>query len=400
MLNQLADTLRQNPALAIFLTVGIGYLIGRIKIHSFSLGTVTAVLITGVIVGQLDIPESGPIKTVFFMMFLFSIGYSVGPDFFRSLRGSGARQALFAVLMSLTSFAATIAMALVFSYDQGETIGLFAGSQTCSSLIGIGSDAISRLPLPPQRIKALTDIIPVCYAVTYIFGTLGTVIILGNLGPKILGGLPKVRARAASLEHRLDTATDHPANPKTHRHHHPHTSDITSLCIVLFIGGIAGAASFFIGPIPVSLGTSGGALIAGLLFGWLRSRHPKFGHISPGALWLMNNLGLNVFIAVVGIQAAPTFISGIRSVGPMLLLAGAIATTIPLLTGLWLGHRVFRFNPAITLGCCAGSRTCTAALGAVQESIQSTIPTIGYTVCYAVANILLVIWGTLTVAII
>ncbi len=114
----------------------------------------------------------------------------------------------------------------------------------------------------------------------------------------------------------------------------------------------------------------------------------------------MNNLGLNVFIAVIGIEAAPSFISGIKAVGPMLLVAGAVGTTIPLLFGLWLGNKVFKFNPAITLGCCAGTRTCTASLGAVQESIDSTIPAIGYTVTYAVSNLMLVIWGLVTVLVV
>ena len=151
---------------------------------------------------------------------------------------------------------------------------------------------------------------------------------------------------------------------------------------------------------PLSFGTAGGALLAGLFFGWLRSKRPTYGNISPGALWLMNNLGLNVFIAVIALESAPSFISGLKAVGPMLLVAGIIATTIPLLFGLWLGHKVFKFNPAITLGCCAGTRTCTASLGAVQDTLGSTVPAIGYTVTYAVANIMLVVWGLLTVILI
>ncbi|MDE5808393.1 MAG: aspartate-alanine antiporter, partial [Muribaculaceae bacterium] len=118
------------------------------------------------------------------------------------------------------------------------------------------------------------------------------------------------------------------------------------------------------------------------------------------ALWLMNNLGLNVFIAVVGIEAAPSFVSGIKTVGPMLFVAGAIATMIPLFFGLFLGQKIFRFNPAITLGCCAGTRTCTAALGAVQNALGSTTPAIGYAVTYAVSNIMLVIWGLITVLVV
>ena len=178
------------------------------------------------------------------------------------------------------------------------------------------------------------------------------------------------------------------------------SSDLMFVGLAIFIGGLFGAMSFWIGSIPVSFGTSGGALVAGLVFGWLRSKRPTFGNIPPSALWIMNNLGLNVFIAVIGIEAAPSFVSGIRSVGPMLFVAGAIGTMIPLFFGLWLGHKVFKFNPAITLGCCAGTRTCTASLGAVQDSLGSTLPAMGYTVTYAVSNILLVIWGLITVMIV
>lgn len=177
-------------------------------------------------------------------------------------------------------------------------------------------------------------------------------------------------------------------------------TDLMFVGLALFIGGFLGAMSIFIGGVPVSFGTSGGALVAGLFFGWLRSRRPSFGQIPDSALWLMNHLGLNVFIAVVGIDAAPSFISGLHDVGWMLLVVGAIGTTLPLLFGLWLGHKVFHFHPALTLGCCAGTRTCTAALGAVQDSLGSTLPAMGYTVTYAVSNILLVIWGMLTVFIV
>ena len=521
-------------------------------------------LLVGVAVGQLNIPMSGPIKMFFFMLFLFSIGYSVGPDFFKSLRGQGAKQALFAVLMSCTCFGTIFVIAHIMGYSKGESVGLFSGSQTCSALLGVGSEVISRLDLPESVRNEQLNIIPVCYAVTYIFGTLGTVIILGNFGPRLLGGLSKVRHQTAQLERMLNnngtadkdparitalrtvvyrvytadspffdeprtvkevekylrdnyrevyvdrlrhgddisaprfdveiakgdrivvcgrreavigidaligtesddptllsyqlervsivvtgkefigktlstirrnkymrgvvirdavrdgefidinldtvfrrgdriTVVGQPQRVKTAGRHIGHidrpsvSSDLMFVGLAIAIGGVLGAMSIWIGGVPVSLGTSGGALVAGLVFGWLRALRPTFGHISPGALWIMNNLGLNVFIAVIGIEAAPTFVAGIKSVGPMLLVAGAVGTTIPLLVGLWLGHKVFKFNPAITLGCCAGTRTCTASLGAVQNAIGSTIPAIGYAVTYAVSNILLVIWGLLTV---
>ncbi len=178
------------------------------------------------------------------------------------------------------------------------------------------------------------------------------------------------------------------------------SSDLMFVGLAIFIGGVIGAVTIMFGDIPVSFGTSGGALIAGLVFGWLRSKRPTFGHIPDSALWIMNNLGLNVFVAVIGIEAAPSFISGIKEVGPMLLVVGAIGTSLPLLFGLWLGHKIFKFHPAITLGCCAGTRTCTAALGAVQETLGSSLPAMGYTITYAVSNILLVIWGMIAVLIV
>ena len=104
-----------------------------------------------------------------------------------------------------------------------------------------------------------------------------------------------------------------------------------------------------------------------------------------------------MFIAVIGIVSGPTFISGIKDVGFMLFLAGVLATSIPLFIGVWMGDKIFKFHPAINLGCCAGGRTTTAALGAIQDSIESTLPALGYTVTYAVGNTLLILWGVVIV---
>lgn len=410
MIDSLVDILRQYPALALFLTVGVGFFIGRIKIGRFSLGSVSSVLMVGVLVGQLHIPMSGPMKMVFFMMFLFSIGYRVGPEFFKSLRGEGARQALFAVLMSGMCCASVLLMATLFHYTKGETVGLFSGSQTCSALLGVGTEAISRLGFPADVTTRELNIVPVCYAVTYIFGTLGTVIVLGNFGPRLLGGLDVVKQKAAELESKLEgnlpAEKNESVNPdgenltEKDRARKIEYTDLMFVGLAIFIGGLFGALTVWVGGIPISFGTSGGALLSGLIFGWLRSKKPTWGHVSPGALWFMNNLGLTAFVGIIGIESGPTFVEGIRSVGAMLFLVGAVATMIPLFFGMWLGHKVFKFNPAITLGCCAGTRTCTASLGAVQDMIESNIPAIGYTVTYAVSNILLVIWGMLVVLVV
>lgn len=556
----LLETFRNNPSIPIFLTLGVGFWIGKLKYKTFSLGTVTSVLLVGVIVGQMDIPIPGPIKSVFFLLFLFAIGYSVGPQFFRALKGSGIKQVIFAVAMCLACLGVTAGVALCFGYNAGEAIGLFAGSQTISAVIGVGDDTIRNMSISAADKQSWIDIVPVCYAVTYIFGTIGSAYILAYIGPAMLGGIKKVKAQTAELEQTMNSSsiTNDPAfinalRPVTFRAYkadgkffdQPRTvaeieqhitelgrriyvdrvrqggkivddpaatvkiskgdelvlsgrrefvvedeswlgpevadyellnfavekipvtisskscdgitvdqlrampemtgvaishisaagqsipvlaqtkiyrgdivtlaglqrevdtaikaigypdrpTNVTDMVFVglgIFIGALIGAITIHLGGIPVSLSTSGGALIAGLVLGWLRSKHPTFGRIPESSVWLLNNLGLNMFIAVIGITAAPSFISGLKEAGWMLFVAGVLSTSLPLIIGVWMGAKIFKFHPAINLGCCAGARTTTASLGAIQDAINSTTPALGYTVTYAIGNTLLILSG-------
>ena len=549
--------------MAIFLTIGIGFWIGQLKYKSFTLGTVTSVLLVGVLVGQMDIAIPGPIKSVFFLLFLFVIGYSVGPQFFQSLRSDGIHQVIFACVLCVLCLVVTVVIAKILGYNPGEAIGLFAGAQTISAVIGVGTDTINTLGASAADKQAWINIMPVCYAVTYIFGTIGSAYILGTLGPKLLGGVDKVRKETKELEEQLQKSSigEDPAfvdanRPVVFRAYKVDTNwfdtprsvseieekmqsmgrrifvdrvridgkiveetpdlkikkgdeivlsgrretviqdeswvgeeindpelltfpvesimvlltkktacgmtveelrrqkfmhgiliksikrsgveipvlpglklqagdllqimgmtrevstaapllgyidrptnktDLIFVGLGILIGGIVGALTLRLGGVPISLSTSGGALIAGLFFGWLRTKHPTFGRIPEPAVWILNNLGLNMFIAVIGITAGPTFLEGIKEAGFMLFVAGVLATSIPLLLGIWVGNKIFKFHPAINLGCNAGSRTTTAALGAIQESLDSTIPALGYTVTYAIGNTLLILWGVVIV---
>ena len=557
--------LRDNPSLAVFLTLGIGFFIGQLKYKSFSLGTVTSVLLVGVLVGQFDIPVPGPLKDVFFLLFLFSIGYSVGPQFFRALKGDGIKQVLFAVVVCGLCLLSTWGVALCMGYNIGEAVGLLAGSQTMSAVIGVGTDTINSLGVSEAEKQQWISIIPVCYAVTYVFGTIGSAYILANLGPWLLGGLKKVKAETAELEKKMnygtantdpnyikamrpvvfraykvtdsffstprtidetedyfrqkgktiyverlrsgDTVTDvAPGNdlritlgdeivlsgrrefivgdeswigPEVfdsdlvdfmveelditvaskkfdsmtvdelrrqkfmygvsiksisrsgvnvpvlaqvkigrgdvvtvvglgrevdevarrlgYADRRTTKTDLVFVGLGIFIGGLIGSLALHIGEIPISLSVSGGALIAGLVLGWLRSKHPTFGRLPRSSVWLMDNLGLNMFIAVVGISSGPSFVTGLKEVGPVLFLMGVVATTLPLVLGMIIGRRIFKFPAAINLGCCAGSRTTTASLGAVQDAIGSSLPAMGYTVTYAIGNTLLILWGVVIV---
>lgn len=559
----LITTMRSNPSLAVFLVIGLGFFIGSLKYKSFSLGTVTSVLLVGVLVGQLDIPISGPLKDVSFLLFLFAIGYSVGPQFFQALRGDGLKQVGFAVVICVLCLAVTVVMGKLMHYSAGETIGLFSGSMTISAVIGVGTDTLGNMGLSQDQMAKMTSMIPVCYAVTYLFGTIGSAYLLANLGPALLGGIKKVKAETAELSKKLNTAAseDDPAVIQANRpvafraykisadyFNDPHSvadfeaymqqqgrrvfverlrdesgtiindpaadtmlkkgcevvlsgrreaivgdeswigqevtdaellnfpatqidvtltkkgvgshgmtvedlrhkpimrgivikgikragveipflaqvklmpgdiltiiglerevnaaapqlgyadrpttkTDLIFVGMAVFIGGIIGALTLRIHNIPISLSTSGGALISGLFFGWLRSKHPTFGRIPQPAVWLMNNLGLNLFIAVIGITSGPSFVSGFKEVGLSLFLVGIVCTSVPLILGVIIGHKLFKFPAAINLGCCAGSRTTTASLGAIQEAIGSSLPAMGYTVTYAIGNTLLILWG-------
>ena len=174
-------------------------------------------------------------------------------------------------------------------------------------------------------------------------------------------------------------------------------TDFVFVGLGVLIGGLLGMIAFKVGDVSVSLGTSGGALISGLVFGWLRSKRPVYGAIPKASLWVFNNLGLNMYIAVIGIASGPSFVSSFEAVGPKIFLAGMIVTVVPLFFGLIIAHKVFRFHPAIALGCCAGARKTTAGLGAIQERLGSTVPAIGYTITYAVSNTLLIIFGIVLV---
>ena len=191
--------LRQHSELAIFLTIAAGFWIGKIKVGQFSLGIVTSVLLVGVLVGQLNITIEEPVQSVFFLLFLFAIGYKVGPQFFRGLKKDGLPQVGFAVLMCVGCLVITWILALIMGYNAGEAAGLLAGAQTISAVIGVADDTINGLNISTEQKNNMINIIPVAYAVTYIYGTAGSAWVLSSLGPKMLGGLEKVKAACKEL---------------------------------------------------------------------------------------------------------------------------------------------------------------------------------------------------------
>ncbi len=554
-------TLRQYPEIALFLSLGIGYWVGGKSFKGFSLGAVTATLLAAIAIGQLGIKVSPDLKATFFLIFLFAIGYGVGPQFIRGITKDGLPQAIYAAVVCVFCLGATVLVAKFAGYDAGAAAGLFAGSQTISASMGLATDAINRLGLAPDQAKAMLDIMPTAYAVTYIFGTVGSAIVIAIFGPMLLridlrkackeyeeahggkhelGGLGdawqayELRAfkiapdaqvagkTVAEVEAMLSEATggtgnrmyvlavrrgdkieeatselvlqpgdtasvvgareqivallgrasqevDDPqllsapiegvdvyitskeADGKTLEElgklpgargvyvraikrgmgetqipllgdtklyrgdvvklvgrtqdtsvaakalgvvdRATDVADVAFIGIAITIGALIGAIVIKVAGVPITLSTAGGALILGIVAGWYRAVRPTFGRIPTPTLWFMNSVGLNMFIAVIGLTAGPKFIAGLQQLGFVLFLWGVVATSVPLILGMFVAKYVFRFHDAITLGAVSGARTTTASLGMVTDAAQSQVPGLGYTVTYAVGNTLLTIWG-------
>ncbi|HMK22297.1 MAG TPA: TrkA C-terminal domain-containing protein, partial [Terriglobales bacterium] len=179
-------TLKQYPEIAIFLTLALGYYFGKFTFKGIGLGAVTATLLAGVIIGQIGISISQPLKAFAFLMFLFAVGYAVGPQFVRGIAKDGVPQAIFSVVQCLFCLAVPVVIAKLAGYDLGYAAGLYAGSQTISASMGLATDAINRLGMAADQAKALLDGMPIAYAVSYMFGTVGSAIVIAVVGPALL----------------------------------------------------------------------------------------------------------------------------------------------------------------------------------------------------------------------
>jgi len=175
-------------------------------------------------------------------------------------------------------------------------------------------------------------------------------------------------------------------------------TDMIFVGLGIFIGGLVGLLTVTIAGVPLTLTASGGALIMGLVFGWLRSLRPTFGRIPEAAIWVFDTVGLTAFIGVVGLSAGPSFVSGLQNSGASLVVVGLLVAVLPHTLAILFGRYVLKMNPVILLGACSGAGTVTAALRALQEESQSKLPALGYTVPYALGNILLTAWGPVIVA--
>ena len=183
----LAKLFTKYPEMGVYLAVGMGYLIGRLKFRGVGLGVVTGSLLGGILIGNFfHVPVSDQAKSIVFLLFLFGIGYSVGPSFFQNLKGEGWRWAVLGVFVPVIGLLTAYTVARVLKLDPGYSAGLLSGSLTESPAIGTASEAIRSLSLPDELKQQWIAHIAVADAICYIFGTLGVIWCCSSLGPKLL----------------------------------------------------------------------------------------------------------------------------------------------------------------------------------------------------------------------
>ena len=561
-MEQIAATLHKLPELSLFLSILLGHFIGRFHFKGVGFGAVVGTLIAGILIGILAKPQLPELlRWAFFYLFLFSIGYSIGPQFFGSLRRETLPQVALAVIISVTGLATVIGMSVLFDFDEGVAVGLLSGGMTQSAALGTGLSAISELPISAELKATLSANAPLADAITYGFGDLGLILFLTAIGPWLMKADLKKEARALEQQmsggatktavfsdvlfafraYRLErlagvavgeleeryasgrlavqrvrrggdvleisaglvlvrddeivvsgrrgalSAFERDAGPElddpellaiplktavvvvTNKNAHGKTlavlaadqqlargvylesiqrgevmlparpwtvvergdilhivgapedveragahigfveKDLARTDLAFLAGGISlgivfGLLKFNVGDIPLGLGTAGSILVIGLLAGWARSRYPVFGSIPEPAQRLLADIGLIVFIAIVGLHAGPHAVEAYEKSGgayfASIFFAGMVVTMMPIAVGAIFARKVFNMNPLMVLGAIAGAQTCTPGLNALRDASGSNIGSLAYTVPYAIGNILLTVWGPVVVAII
>ena len=548
---------REYPQILVFVAIALGYYVGRIKFFGFNLGSTAGVLLAALVIGQVDVQIPGLLKAVAFALFIFTIGYKVGPQFFGALKKEGLHYLWLSVFFAVVGLLTAFGLAKVFGFDPGTAAGLIGGSLTQSAVIGTADGAIKQLAISAAEKATFETNVAIAYAITYVFGTAGLIIFykfvprLMNinlkeetrtlekemsggseaevLSPELFSWYKQLNLRAyrvtnpslsgktvAEIEalfpgrvavdklkrgiQVLDPAPDtiigtgdivalvgdrgeflkgdEQIGPEvedrdvvdligeileicvtkpeavgqtlgqiSEAHGHgcflrkitrqgqelPLTRDlVVHKCDVLQVTGaqrdvesmvaylgyperpavatdlifvgigcvfgtLLGLLAVPLAGIPLTLGIGGGVLVAGLLFGWLRAVHPTFGRIPGSAQWIFTDLGLNLFIACVGLTAGPKALQALETTGISIFLAGIILTLTPHILSLAFGKMVLKLNPVLLFGALTGAGTITAALNALKEDAESSLPALGYTIPFAIGNVLLTVWGTVIV---
>ncbi|WP_371835004.1 hypothetical protein [Ochrobactrum sp. C6C9] len=183
----LQSVFEQAPEIALFLSLAGGYALGKIHFGKFQLGGVAGSLLVAVVISQVGVHIDNGVKAVLFALFIYAVGFESGPQFFRSLGRQSLREIAMAAVLAISGLVTVVVLARMFGLDKGLAAGIAAGGLTQSAIIGTASSAISKLGLAADEVQRLQANVAVGYAVTYIFGSFGAILVCVNLLPKFMG---------------------------------------------------------------------------------------------------------------------------------------------------------------------------------------------------------------------
>lgn len=358
------------------------------------------VLLTAIVIGQINVSITPLIESVAFALFIFTIGYKVGPQFFGGFKKNAVQYVLISFFVAIVSLITAILLGKFFCFDKGTTAGLLAGAMTQSSIIGTANDAVKALSISTAEKEILSSHIAISYAITYIFGVAGLIIFY-----KIVPALLKINLKkdAQQLQSHVSAKTINQATIDQSPHElingqkQTYVTNMITIGLGCFFGTLLGLVTIKIGTIPLTLGIGGGILLIGLLFGWLASIYPAFGPIDQSAQWLLTDLGLNLFVACIGLTAGPKAIQALQMQGPEIFFAGVILTLLPHILGLVFGRLILKLDYILLMGALVGAGTATPSLQVLKDESDSVMPIIGYTLPYAIGNFILTVWGTVII---
>ncbi|MBE2212452.1 MAG: aspartate-alanine antiporter [Opitutaceae bacterium] len=558
------DTLRHlfasAPELALFLALALGHALGRVKLGRFSLGGVAASLLVALVIGQSGVVLPDALKAVCFGLFIYAVGFKSGPEFFGGLNRSSLKLVLAAVIHCVVALVTIVVLARLFDLGKGFAAGVGAGALTQTAMLGTAGDALRRMGFSAEEVGRFSSEMAVGFAITYVFGTVGVILFLRSVVPRLLGidvrkaareleaqlaeggavarpgliaAFAPITARAFEVEagraagktlgvvlHGIERAavervvrgdqalgpdpglvleagdlvgvagrlasvldaggrlgpevesrealsfpmkamtiviTDRRVCGRTlgeirdylgregvagvyvsnckrqgfelplflhnevrrgdvfeligrpdqvekvtsligHAEADTDRSDLVYHTLGIAAGTLLGLIVVPVAGIPVTLGVGGGVLLSGLVFGWWHVRRPAAGAMPGATQWFLSEFGLSAFAAATGLSAGPAAIAAIQTHGLTLLFVGFAVTLVPIIAAYLVGHYVFRLHPAILLGALAGGQTVAAGLNAATDEAESVTPVLGFTVTYAISNVLLAVWGPLIVA--
>ncbi len=371
--------------LNVFLIAGVGYLLGSIKVKGISLGT-AAVFIVALVVGHfstsmpnsifaIEMPKF--VQNIGLVLFVTSVGFIAGPNFFRNLKQNAKSYVLLGFVVILSGALSCILVVLCTDVDSALAVGMLSGSLTTTPGFAAAKEAVAAFP-------ELVNEVSVGHGVAYPFGVIGIVLFV-QLVPKML------KANMEEERAKLVVVSENKKKEYTGKLFAFDEFGFMSFSMAVILGILLGAVTI---PLPggasFSLGNTGGPLIMALIFGHL-SRIGKVDlKVRKNVLEVLREFGLMLFLIGAGVEGGAGFVEILQEHGIMLFVYGAFMTIVPMIVGFVVAKYVLKLSLLNNLGSLTGGMTSTPALGTLISVSGTDDVASAYASTYPIALIAVV----------